>query len=182
MDLSPDLVNYSKKRAQKEKVAASFMEGNATKLPFKSNSFDVVFVTYALHHFPSSDSLAQVFDQVFRVLKPGGIFYALEPNGLNPLNFIWWLKVSPERILPLKKAWRENEVFTVNETIIYPWQVTKPLGKRFINLKLTTVGFVPKFGIFRNKKVSQFIEVAFAKTPLINKIGGSFIVTALKSS
>ncbi len=51
---------------------------DAEKLPFKDNSFDLVFGHAILHHIPDLD---QAFREFHRVLKPGGkIFFAGEPS------------------------------------------------------------------------------------------------------
>jgi len=50
--------------------------GEADALPFKSNSFDRVFVSFSLHHFGNP---AGVVAEVLRVLKNGGAFVVLDP-------------------------------------------------------------------------------------------------------
>ena len=49
--------------------AASFARANAMWLPFTSESFDVVFSTATFHWVPDH---AQLFAEIYRVLKPGG--------------------------------------------------------------------------------------------------------------
>jgi len=52
--------------------------GSADALPFEDDSFDVVTSYAFLHHL---EDYKPVFDEVRRVLRPGGIFYVdLEPN------------------------------------------------------------------------------------------------------
>lgn len=50
--------------------------GSAHALPFKPNTFDRVFVSFALHHFGNP---AGVVREVLRVLKNGGRFVVLDP-------------------------------------------------------------------------------------------------------
>jgi ubiquinone/menaquinone biosynthesis C-methylase UbiE len=50
--------------------------GEADALPFKSNTFDRAFVSFALHHFGNSAGVAQ---EVLRVLKNGGRFVVVDP-------------------------------------------------------------------------------------------------------
>lgn len=181
VDLSPALVENAKKRAAKEGIKAKYIEGDATNLPFKEDTFDFVFVTYSLHHFPSQESLDKVTSEVYRVLKKGGIYYTLEPNGLNPLIFFWWLRVSPERILPLGKQWRETEDLTVNESIIYPITVKRSLKTKFDKVKSYTFGFIPNIGPFKNKKgLKDRLNSIVGKIPLLNSFGGSFVVLGEK--
>lgn len=55
---------------------------DASKLPFTNNSFDVCTAYGFLHHLPE---LLPTFTEVFRCLKPGGLFYADQ----DP-NFYFW--------------------------------------------------------------------------------------------
>jgi len=52
---------------------ASFVQAPPGPLPFEDESFDVVFSKDALLHVPDKDAL---FAEIFRVLKPGGLFAA----------------------------------------------------------------------------------------------------------
>ncbi len=49
------------------------IEGDLNKLPFESESFDVITCFAVLHHLHGFESLVS---EVSRVLKPGGVFYA----------------------------------------------------------------------------------------------------------
>jgi len=49
----------------------NFVQAAAGRLPFKDESFDVVFSKDALLHVPDKEAL---FADIFRVLKPGGVF------------------------------------------------------------------------------------------------------------
>lgn len=42
-------------------------------LPFKSNSFNLVYARLSLHYF-TDDTTREIFDQITRVLKSGGLF------------------------------------------------------------------------------------------------------------
>ena len=53
-----------------------FVQGDATRLPLKNESFDSVIVLGGIHHVPDRRAL---FAQIFRILKPGGVFIWREP-------------------------------------------------------------------------------------------------------
>lgn len=53
-----------------------FVQGDATQLPLVSNSFDSVVMLGGIHHVPDRQAL---FRQIFRILKPGGVFIWREP-------------------------------------------------------------------------------------------------------
>jgi demethylmenaquinone methyltransferase/2-methoxy-6-polyprenyl-1,4-benzoquinol methylase len=60
---------------------------DAAALPFASTTFDAVFIGYGLRNFPR---LSTAIEEVFRVLKPGGVlvsldFFLPERSGLQRL-------------------------------------------------------------------------------------------------
>ncbi|MFH0869100.1 MAG: class I SAM-dependent methyltransferase [archaeon] len=55
---------------------AAFKQGFVENLPFKKNSFDAV-VSIAVLHCLSAASRKRYADEIYRVLKPGGILYML---------------------------------------------------------------------------------------------------------
>ncbi len=85
LDISKNLVEIAK-RANKElikKHEVSFKVGGATKLPYKDNSFDLVFSFAVLHHIPSDELRQKFFTEAARVLKPGGQGMVIVWNLLN---------------------------------------------------------------------------------------------------
>jgi len=66
------------RQAQQEHGASpiAFIQGDATMLPLKSNSFDSVFMLAGIHHVNNRLGL---FNEIRRILKPGGRFYYREP-------------------------------------------------------------------------------------------------------
>jgi ubiquinone/menaquinone biosynthesis C-methylase UbiE len=65
-------------RLQTKVNAASVVQGDASVLPFASQTFTSAIAVLVLHHLRSSDAQDRAFAEVFRVLKPSGIFVALE--------------------------------------------------------------------------------------------------------
>ena len=57
----------------------NLVEGNAaTGLPFKEKSFDVVTSLNLVQELPT-DAVTPLFDGVYRILRPGGVFRAVIP-------------------------------------------------------------------------------------------------------
>ena len=74
-DVELPVVEAARRRAEKLglSVRASFIQAPPGPLPFIDGMFDVVFSKDALLHVPDKDAL---FADIFRVLKPGGVFAA----------------------------------------------------------------------------------------------------------
>ena len=65
-------------RLQTKVNAAGVVQGDASVLPFESQTFTAAIAVLVLHHLRSSDAQDRAFTEIFRVLKPGGVFVALE--------------------------------------------------------------------------------------------------------
>lgn len=88
LDISPNLI----KIAEKKYPHIYFKIGDAENLPFESDSFDAVLLSGIIHHLPDPSKCAK---EVFRILKPGGVFIAFDPNRKNPFMWIYRDRSSP---------------------------------------------------------------------------------------
>ncbi|HYM57074.1 MAG TPA: class I SAM-dependent methyltransferase [Solirubrobacteraceae bacterium] len=80
-DLTPELLEAGRRRAEAEGVELEWVEGDAERLPFDDESFDVVMSSigamFAPHH-------RDVADELVRVCRPGGTIGLLSwtPEGM----------------------------------------------------------------------------------------------------
>ena len=74
-DVERPVIDTARRRAAARGLGsrASFVQAPPGPLPFSAGAFDVVFSKDALLHVPDKDAL---FAEIFRVLKPGGVFAA----------------------------------------------------------------------------------------------------------
>jgi ubiquinone/menaquinone biosynthesis C-methylase UbiE len=54
------------------------VQGDASLLPFADKTFSSAIAILMLHHLNSSESQDRAFAEIFRVLRPGGVFLAAE--------------------------------------------------------------------------------------------------------
>ncbi|MFN6539986.1 MAG: class I SAM-dependent methyltransferase [Nostoc sp. EkiNYC01] len=87
LDASPK----SLQRARQNVPSASYVEAFAESMPFADNLFDVVHTSVALHEM-EPQQLRKIINEVYRVLKPGGIFTLVDFHA--PTNPIFWPGVS----------------------------------------------------------------------------------------
>ncbi|ACC81066.1 class I SAM-dependent methyltransferase [Nostoc punctiforme] len=87
LDASPK----SLQRARLNVPEASYVEAFAEEMPFTDNLFDVVHISVALHEM-QPQQLRKIIDEVYRVLKPGGIFTLVDFHA--PTNPILWPGIS----------------------------------------------------------------------------------------
>ena len=67
-----------KLKSQSGNGVASAIRGDATQLPFAAQSFSSALAVLVLHHLKTPQLQNQMFAEVFRVLRPGGVFVAFE--------------------------------------------------------------------------------------------------------
>lgn len=83
-DLTPEMVETAHELLADSGCGATFSVADAESLPYEDESFDIVTCRIAAHHFPD---VQQFFNEVFRVLKPGGRFgfqdQTLPPEGTS---------------------------------------------------------------------------------------------------
>ncbi|MEH2122199.1 class I SAM-dependent methyltransferase [Nostoc sp.] len=87
LDASPK----SLQRARQNVPLASYIEAFAENMPFADNLFDVVHTSVALHEM-QPQQLRKIISEVYRVLKPGGMFTLVDFHA--PTNPIFWPGVS----------------------------------------------------------------------------------------
>lgn len=83
LDASP----LSIQRSQKNVPNATYIEAFAEDMPFTDNLFDVVHTSAALHEM-QPEQLRKIIAEVYRVLKPGGVFTVVDFH--SPTNPIFW--------------------------------------------------------------------------------------------
>ena len=72
LDYSLDMMERAKRQAEKRGLMnVHFMQGDVGKLPYEDESFDLVLSLNGFHAFPDKEA---AYNEIFRVLKPGGIF------------------------------------------------------------------------------------------------------------
>lgn len=94
MDITPERVaSTAHKLAMIKNGEGRAYQGDGENLPFRDNSFDIVYSNGVLHHSEDTDCC---IDEVYRVLKPGGkaviMLYSRH-------SVIFWLNILPRALL-----------------------------------------------------------------------------------
>ncbi len=77
IDIDEAAISYAAKTFDKDNL--DFQIGDAMDLHFPDNCFDVVICAHVYEHVPDA---VVMFDQIYRVLKPGGVCYFSAGNRL----------------------------------------------------------------------------------------------------
>ncbi len=85
IDASPEMIEVARKKAKQSGTNVTFEVGLIEQLPFPEATFDVVISRLVIHHLPD-DLKRQGFAEIFRVLKPGGVFFLTDfKSPANPI-------------------------------------------------------------------------------------------------
>lgn len=79
LDISDGMLEVGRQKINKRKLDSTIemVLGDSEKLPFDDNSFDAVTVAFGIRNF---ENLEKGLSEIFRVLKPSGIFVILETS------------------------------------------------------------------------------------------------------
>lgn len=159
IDISVKMLNIAKKSTDNTKT--TLIQGDATLLPLSDNSVTSVFMLGGIHHV---NDRVRLFEEINRILKPGGRFYWREP--LNDF-FLW--------------RWIRNVIYKISPTLddstespLRFHQTRAALNKAGMKLeKWETYGFIG-FCFFMNSDVLIFNRL-FKYIPGIRYITRFFI-------
>jgi len=70
MDISAEILDQAKLRADEKQKKIEFKEGSVEKLPFADKSVDFIVSTFSLHHWINPQ---KAFQEIYRVLKKEGV-------------------------------------------------------------------------------------------------------------
>lgn len=82
IDLSEKMIHIAKDKVR----GVKFFQGDATELPFSDKTFDIVTMGFGLRNIQNPE---KAIEQIYRVLKPNGLFLHLDFGEKNFLNKIF---------------------------------------------------------------------------------------------
>ncbi len=125
-------------------------------LPFENNQFNMVTAYAVLHHL---HDLSPVFNEIYRVMKPGGVFY----SDLDP-NFYFWDSIKLLSEKQKYSAFVEREIYAVkhkDQELEDNFDIDKDLLLKSEHLKHISGGF-------KEEDITQMLEDAgFSKVQII---------------
>lgn len=138
IDISEGMLAVGRKKIEKEGLSNSIelLKADSEQLPFNQGHFDAATVGFGVRNF---ENLNKGLSEIFRVLKPGGVFYVLEFSKPEkaPFKQIYYFYFT--KILPLigRLISKDSNAYTY-----LPESVNEfPDGDRFLNI-LADIGFV----------------------------------------
>lgn len=100
LDISPGMLEVGKKKVRAKKLnnQISMVVADSEKMSFKDNYFDAITVAFGVRNF---ENLEKGLTEIYRVLKPGGIFVVLETSLPTKAPYKQGYKLYSKKILPM---------------------------------------------------------------------------------
>jgi ubiquinone/menaquinone biosynthesis C-methylase UbiE len=89
VDLTERAIENTKLRFKTLGLSSSLKTDNAENLSFKKDTFDAIYSWGVLHHSPDT---AKCFEEVYRVLKPGGFAKIMIYHKQSPTGWMLWTR------------------------------------------------------------------------------------------
>jgi ubiquinone/menaquinone biosynthesis C-methylase UbiE len=182
IDLTPRSIEITRHRFRLYGADGDFMISDGECLPFRTESFDVVYSNGVLHHTPDT---AGAIREVHRVLRPGGTAKVMLYHR-NSLNY--WVEIVLRRgVLGLEFLRGRSAEEIMSRVIEFSDHDARPLVKVYSRKQAREL-----FSMFKNVRVDveqltraelRFLSPLVSETRLDRlrqKIGWNVIITAVK--
>lgn len=160
-------LDISKRSLPHSKSNYDFIIADAEFLPFRNNTFGLVFCVALLHHLKgeSVETMYNFLNDANRVLQKNGIFFvAKEPNGLN---------IAMQFRFLLRSLFRSFRVrffalfVSQHEKLVTSWELSRAMEMAFYDVKTFYYQFFP-VSITRKFRKLMPIQRILEKMPLFN--------------
>lgn len=138
VDISEGMLAVGRKKVAQAELQNSItlIQADSEELPFETNSVDAISVAFGVRNF---DHLNKGLSEIFRVLKPGGIFVVLETSVPTKTPYKQGYNLYTKHVLPIigKLFSKDREAYSyLSESA-----TTFPYGEAFNNI-LREIGFI----------------------------------------
>lgn len=138
LDISEGMLAVGRNKIAKQNLSKKIdmVFGDSENIPFSDNYFDAITVAFGVRNF---ENLEKGLQEIYRVLKPSGVFVVLETSVPTKTPFKQGYNLYSKRILPLI-----GKIFS-KDKLAYKYlsdsAATFPHGKAFNNI-LEKIGFI----------------------------------------
>lgn len=179
VDISKEAVSYAK--TNYKSINLNFLRGDATRLPFQNNYFDIVVSFETIEHIPDH---RKFLAEVSRILKAGGTFIVSTPNRTvtspskslyqKPNNIHHFVEYTPHEFDNILKNFSFEDIHFFGQRMIH-----KRMMNRFVRIfaslikpefysnangsstliKLPKILYVPRYVIVICKKTKFLLKI-----------------------
>lgn len=134
IDIAPRMIAMAREKAAKAGRSVDFRVASATEIRFEEKRFDVVFTSLIYHHFTTAERF-QALREIWRVLKPGGRYIAVEFPEIR-----WFLaRVFPQLSGGLSPDSIERSGFRLVEVSKWVWHSRLMVAEKIQSMEAITL-------------------------------------------
>lgn len=177
IDLSPAAIRQAREDAYRLGVHnVEFLETMLEAGMLEGRTFEAIIAVFFLHHLPDAE-LQQTAAQIFGFLKPGGVFYGLDPSRHRLSGALG------RRLVP--KLMQRYQ--TPDEHELDPRQTVEVFRQAGLAAEYRYFDFTssPLAGLFPSWRtgfhVTRVLDEALIRTPGIRRLGSNFELIARKT-
>jgi len=113
VEISPAMIVIAKKNTIEYDLEAriEYINGDAQELPFDDDMFNGVFSRFSLHEWKQP---TKIFNEIYRVLRPGGIYYISDLRRDMNLLLRWFVP-----LMIKQKEMKQSYISSVNASYTY---------------------------------------------------------------
>jgi len=138
LDISEGMLSVARKKVAGTELErkVKFIKGDSEALPFEDNSFDAISVSFGIRNF---ENLEKGLSEIFRILKPKGLFIILETSVPTKFPFKQGYHFHSKVLLPIiGKLFSKDKVaysYLSESAAVFPF------GEKLNNI-LQKIGFI----------------------------------------
>jgi len=138
LDISEGMLSVARKKVAGTNLEnkVEFIKGDSEALPFEDNSFDAISVSFGIRNF---EDLEKGLSEIFRILKPKGLFIILETSVPTRFPFKQGYQFHSKVLLPIiGKLFSKDKVaysYLSESAAVFPF------GEKLNNI-LQKIGFI----------------------------------------
>jgi ubiquinone/menaquinone biosynthesis C-methylase UbiE len=174
VDLSPAAIAEARRAASARKIGnVEFIAAPWQDLAPGEQPFDAVLAIFFLHHLPDPD-LAAFPTQLARLLRSGGVFYALDPSARRMSGFLGQILV-PQL---MAKYQTEDERQLLPQLAAAPFRAAGfATATRWFDFASTPcAGLFPSWGA--GYRFTRVLDEALTRVPLLREVSSNFELIA----
>ena len=131
VDLTQRSVDHANSRFNLLDLKSNISVDNAENLSFEDNKFDAVYSWGVLHH---SSNTKKCFDEVYRVLKPGGTAKIMVYHKYSPVGLMLWIRHGMLKFKSMESVY--SEYLESPGTKAYTFDEARNLTSKFSHVEL----------------------------------------------
>jgi SAM-dependent methyltransferase len=176
VDLSPAAIAEARRAAAARRATnVQFIAGSWQSAALGEEPFDAVVAIFFLHHLPDKD-LAAFPMQLIRLLRPSGVFYALDPSARRLSGFLGQLLVP--KLMEKYQTEDERQLLPHSTAALFRAAGFDTVTRWFDFASTPLAGLFPSWGA--GYRLARGLDEALTRVPLLNELSSNFELVAIK--